>query len=295
METYFPVDDSMFQSHEDHHRLPFTNNPPAPCAARHDFPGTSSTLMRRSMSFSGVDVSEEVLRLEDDMSDDGAAPLGEKKKRLSLEQVKALEKSFELGNKLDPERKMHLARALGLQPRQVAIWFQNRRARWKTKQMEKDYEVLKRQVEILKADNELLRAQNKQFRSELVALQSKELSAAAVGPINLNRENEASWSNGSCENSVDVNLGTPGTASVESGLIIPNSHPTGNRMPFPSTMGQPAVGPTHRLLQGSLGPDLQAPRIDQTTSREALCSAFHNIEEQPSFSPWSWPNQQNFH
>ena len=109
------------------------------------------------MSFSGADMSEEALRLEDDMSDDGAAPLGEKKKRLNLEQVKVLEKSFELGSKLEPERKMQLARALELQPRQVAIWFQNRRARWKTKQMEKDYEVLKRQVEILKADNELLR------------------------------------------------------------------------------------------------------------------------------------------
>ncbi|XP_071914697.1 homeobox-leucine zipper protein ATHB-20-like [Coffea arabica] len=291
METFFPVD-SMFQNHQDHDRLPSSNNPSAPCTAHHDFPGISGALMRRSMSFSGADMSEEALRLEDDMSDDGAAPLGEKKKRLNLEQVKVLEKSFELGSKLEPERKMQLARALGLQPRQVAIWFQNRRARWKTKQMEKDYEVLKRQVEILKADNELLRAQNKRFHSELVALQSVELSAA-VEPINLNnRENEASWSSGSRENSIDVNLGT---TSVETGLIIPNSHPTSNHMPFPSTMEQPAVGPTHHLLQASLGPDLQGPRIDQTTSDEALCNAFNNIEEQPSFSPWStWPNQQNF-
>nr|DAD39070.1 TPA_asm: hypothetical protein HUJ06_013393 [Nelumbo nucifera] len=84
-----------------------------------------------------------------------------------MEQVKTLEKNFELGNKLEPERKMQLARALGLQPRQIAIWFQNRRARWKTKQLEKDYELLKRQFEAVKADNDALQAQNKKLHTEI--------------------------------------------------------------------------------------------------------------------------------
>lgn len=53
-----------------------------------------------------------------------------KKRRLNMEQVKTLEKSFKMGKKLEPERKAQLARALELQPRQIAIWFQNRRARW---------------------------------------------------------------------------------------------------------------------------------------------------------------------
>jgi homeobox-leucine zipper protein len=67
----------------------------------------------------------------------------EKKRRLTSEQVHLLEKSFEEENKLEPERKTQLAKKLGLQPRQVAVWFQNRRARWKTKQLERDYDVLK--------------------------------------------------------------------------------------------------------------------------------------------------------
>lgn len=113
------------------------------------------------MSFSGVEDNE--------MSDDDGSSqlLGEKKRRLNMEQVKALERSFEVANKLDPERKIQLARALGLQPRQIAIWFQNRRARWKTKQLEKDYEMLKRHFDSLKTDNDALKAQNKELHSEV--------------------------------------------------------------------------------------------------------------------------------
>jgi len=117
------------------------------------------------MSFSGIELGEEA-NVEEELSDDGSQ-LGEKKRRLNMEQVKTLEKSFELGNKLEPERKMQLARALGLQPRQIAIWFQNRRARWKTKQLEKDYDVLKRQYDTIKADNDALQAQNQKLQTEV--------------------------------------------------------------------------------------------------------------------------------
>ena len=87
-----------------------------------------------------------------------------------MEQVKTLEKNFEQGNKLEPERKAQLAKALGLQPRQVAIWFQNRRARWKTKQLEKDYGVLKRQFDALKSDNESLLTLNKKLHAEVITI-----------------------------------------------------------------------------------------------------------------------------
>ena len=66
-----------------------------------------------------------------------------KKRRLGVNQVRFLESSFKEEKKLEPERKAQIAQQLGLQPRQVAIWFQNRRARSRSKQLERDYIVLK--------------------------------------------------------------------------------------------------------------------------------------------------------
>lgn len=91
----------------------------------------------------------------------------EKKRRLAPEQVQFLERSFEVENKLEPERKVQLAKQLGLQPRQVAIWFQNRRARCKTKQIEKDYDSLKATYDQLKADHDSLSKQNENLRNEV--------------------------------------------------------------------------------------------------------------------------------
>ncbi|CAL5416662.1 unnamed protein product [Camellia sinensis] len=131
-------------------RIAFIGDGPYSCVA--------PLLGKRSMSFSAIEVCDhETNGVEDDLSDDGSQA-GEKKRRLKLEQVKTLEKNFELGNKLESERKMQLARALGLQPRQIAIWFQNRRARWKTKQLEKDYDVLKIQFDTIDADNDALQS-----------------------------------------------------------------------------------------------------------------------------------------
>ncbi|KAK8586858.1 hypothetical protein V6N12_021381 [Hibiscus sabdariffa] len=222
-------------------------------------------MMKRSVSFSGVDKSEEV-HGDDELSDDGSN-LGEKKKRLNLEQVKALEKSFELGNKLEPERKVQLAKALGLQPRQIAIWFQNRRARWKTKQLEKDYDALKKQFEALKADNDALQAQNKKLNAELLALKTKDSNEI----MSIKKENEGSWSDNSC----DVNLDISRTPLMSSKHLFPR----------PTSMTQ--------LLQGSSRPDLQCLKLDQVVQEESFCNMFNGVDEQQGF--WPWPEQQNFH
>ncbi|XP_061365727.1 homeobox-leucine zipper protein ATHB-6 [Gastrolobium bilobum] len=97
----------------------------------------------------------------------------EKKRRLSVDQVKALEKNFEVENKLEPDRKVKLAQELGLQPRQVAVWFQNRRARWKTKQLERDYGVLKANYEALKHNFDTLQQDNESLLKEINELKSR--------------------------------------------------------------------------------------------------------------------------
>ncbi|XVE83097.1 hypothetical protein DITRI_Ditri16bG0060000 [Diplodiscus trichospermus] len=99
--------------------------------------------------------------------------VSEKKRRLSVDQVKALEKNFEVENKLEPERKVKLAQELGLQPRQVAVWFQNRRARWKTKQLERDYGLLKTSYENLKANYDTIQHDNEALLKEIRELKAK--------------------------------------------------------------------------------------------------------------------------
>ncbi|KAJ6290299.1 hypothetical protein OIU78_026091 [Salix suchowensis] len=255
----------MFHSHEDddHHPSPSSLNSLPSCPPQLFPGGGGQFLLKRSMSFSGMEKCEE----------------GEKKKRLNLEQVKALEKSFEVGNKLEPERKLQLAKALGLQPRQIAIWFQNRRARWKTKQLEKDYEILKKQFDSLKADNDALQAQNKKLHAELLSLKIRESNE-----VNLKKETEGSWSNGS-ENSCDVNLDISRNPVASSPV---SSHLTTKHL-F-STSIRPAS--ITQLLQGSSRSDLQCLKVDQLVHQdENFCSMFNGMEEQQGF--WSWPEQQN--
>ncbi|XWS44281.1 hypothetical protein CRYUN_Cryun15aG0031400 [Craigia yunnanensis] len=270
----------MFQPHEDNDHLPsLTSLNSLPSCPPQLFHGGAPFMMKRSVSFSGVDKSEEV-HGDDELSDDGSH-LGEKKKiRLNLEQVKELEKSFELGNKLEPERKIQLAKALGLQPRQIAIWFQNRRARWKTKQLEKDYDALKKQFEALKADNDVLQAQNKKLSAELLALKTKDSNE-----ISIKKENEGSWSNGS-DNSCDVNIDISRTTVITS----PASSQLSSKHLFPSSIRPTSMT---QLLQGSSRPDLQCLKLDQVVQEESFYHMFNGVDEQQGF--WPWAEQQNFH
>uniref|UniRef100_A0A0D3HDG6 Homeobox-leucine zipper protein n=1 Tax=Oryza barthii TaxID=65489 RepID=A0A0D3HDG6_9ORYZ len=194
------------------------------------------------------------------------------KRRLSVEQVRTLERSFESGNKLEPERKAQLARALGLQPRQVAIWFQNRRARWKTKQLEKDFDALRRQLDAARAENDALLSLNSKLHAEIVALKGGAAAAAGGGGsscrqeaaselINLNvKETEASCSNRS-ENSSEINLDISRPAPPPPPPVA-NESPVNRGIPFYASIGRGGAGGVdidQLLLRGGHSPSPAAP------------------------------------
>ncbi|KAH9318877.1 hypothetical protein KI387_020646, partial [Taxus chinensis] len=54
--------------------------------------------------------------------------MARKKLRLSKEQYMYLEATFKAHNTLNMEQKLCLAQKLNLRPRQIEVWFQNRRA-----------------------------------------------------------------------------------------------------------------------------------------------------------------------
>lgn len=245
----------------------------ASAANSHDFGGVAGILGKRCVW------SEEMAAPigEEELSDDCSLP-GEKKRRLSMEQVRTLERNFELGNKLEPERKMQLARSLGLQPRQIAIWFQNRRARWKTKQLEKDYEALKREFDIVRSQNDTLHAHNKKLQAELLAFRGRDGGAEL---INLNKETEGSSSNRS-DNSCDINLEISRTAASHIDGAVNQNHAGGGagRQFFPDSYRQPLPNAIQVL------PKMENGGGGGRGNDENFCNIF--CEDEPSaFWPWS--------
>ncbi|CAM8919295.1 unnamed protein product [Rhodiola kirilowii] len=290
-------DEENEDDHNNHNHLQQLQ--PASIFTPPDFNGVSAFLVgKRSMS-GMIELQNDSNNMEDELSDDGSLAGDQKKRRLNMEQVKTLEKSFEMGNKLEPERKVQLASALGLQPRQIAIWFQNRRARWKTKQLEKDYDDLKRQFDAVKAHNEALQAQNQKLQSQILAStggRSEELAVNVVTTesFNLNKE---TIDQGSCSNmsenensSNQMNMvkldisGSPGQIPTSMPLFPTSSSTTTNSLRPTSSSHLSA---TQLFFQHNL------QQQQQNVKEENFSNVFCGIEDQSGFWPWL-EQQQHF-
>ncbi|KAI3522912.1 hypothetical protein L1887_00964 [Cichorium endivia] len=113
----------------------------------------------------------------------------ERKKRLTSEQLEALENTFQEEKKLDPDTKMKLSHELGLQPRQIAVWFQNRRARWKAKQLECLYDALKQEFDAVSREKQKLQEEVLALRTILKEQVSKRQRAgSSTGYTYISRE-----------------------------------------------------------------------------------------------------------
>ncbi|CAK7326731.1 unnamed protein product [Dovyalis caffra] len=100
---------------------------------------------------------------DEEESTNGGPP--RKKLRLSKEQSRLLEESFRQHHTLNPRQKEALALQLKLRPRQVEVWFQNRRARSKLKQTEMECEYLKRWFGSLTEQNRRLQREVEELRA----------------------------------------------------------------------------------------------------------------------------------
>ncbi|CAA2984374.1 homeobox-leucine zipper HAT4-like [Olea europaea subsp. europaea] len=100
-----------------------------------------------------------------EVEEDGGDAAGRKKLRLTKEQGVVLEETFKEHNTLTPKQKLALAKQLNLRPRQVEVWFQNRRARTKLKQTEVDCEYLRRCCANLTEENRRLKKEVNELRA----------------------------------------------------------------------------------------------------------------------------------
>ncbi|XP_047953020.1 homeobox-leucine zipper protein ATHB-12-like [Salvia hispanica] len=110
-------------------------------------------------------------------------------KRFTNEQIKALESIFEQETKLEPTKKMQIARDLSLHPRQVAIWFQNKRARWKSKRLEQEFTKLKSSYDALSIMFDDLKKEKHSLQIQLHELNDR-LKKNRDGDVGVNDDDE---------------------------------------------------------------------------------------------------------
>ncbi|WOK95587.1 homeobox-leucine zipper protein HOX19-like [Canna indica] len=136
---------------------------PSPCSAVSSFSAAyAMSSVKREKDAEEAEAERGSSRGSDEEEDNSSA---RKKLRLTKEQSALLEDRFKEHSTLNPKQKQALAKQLNLRPRQVEVWFQNRRARTKLKQTEVDCEFLKRCYETLTTENQRLQKELQELKA----------------------------------------------------------------------------------------------------------------------------------
>lgn len=281
---------------------------------------SAQNLRKRLMQGAFMELSDDNLCDEDGGSDE-CGHFGDKKRRLTFEQVKTLEKSFEVGNKLDPERKLQLARVLGLQPRQIAVWFQNRRARWKNKQLEKDYDLLKLDYDNLKTAYENLLQEQKQIKDEVQRLRREQVNRDESNNYKgrdskiENQQKSNALFNQTATSTTDLSIrpemlikskevcekdlqegGCSSFVSEDSSVLNVDSPRTIDSLPSPQPTGREMSTELMRkpLAEQSDFCQKILPKVEESilmNEDESCCNLFYGYEEEPGAMLWDWNHE----
>lgn len=143
-------------------------------AAAPEQPGSAASSHSNNLAAAVTPVAVKRERQEtpgsDEEEEDGSGGCGptsttRKKLRLTKDQSALLEDSFKQHTTLNPKQKQALADRLNLRPRQIEVWFQNRRARTKLKQTEMDCEQMKKYCETLTDENRRLQKELQELKA----------------------------------------------------------------------------------------------------------------------------------
>lgn len=224
------------------------------------------------------------------LDDEELGHVSEKKRRLSVDQVKALEKNFEVENKLEPERKNKLAQELGLQPRQVAVWFQNRRARWKTKQLERDYGGLKASYDGLKLNFDRLQHDNESLLKQIHELKSKLNEGGKIEEkMKLEGESDCRMNSGAAAEIEDLDGGRPkfgdikdGSSDSDSSAILNEENNSSPRQLFDGSSSDLSMNIGFQLAESSSYQPQLVKIEEHNFFGEESCSTFFSDDQAPS-------------
>nr|GMD51578.1 homeobox-leucine zipper protein ATHB-6-like [Ipomoea batatas] len=193
---------------------------------------------------------------------------------------------------------------------QVAVWFQNRRARWKTKQLERDYGVLKANYDSLKHNYETLQLDKESLLKEIRDLKAK-LNGESKGWV----KEEGMESEGNDANPKSDEIEPPAPAAVTADFkdgssdsdssVILNEETSSyhsseafliSHEPFPDCFKFPEhfKPATPVLADAAVAyPPLQFVKIEEQFSSEESCSTLFSDEQPPTlhwYCPESWNN-----